>query len=131
MRVKKTGGGEREIEREEGGELEMKNVASDIVTHGYGDNFSRPEYAELPAWKYGCMQACFAEMRRAGSYSSMASRRSRPFRSRPGTSFRVSSRFHLGNETLKSGNEVTPGQVFSSGVPRSLNFVRVSLHREK
>jgi hypothetical protein len=29
-------------------------------------------------------------------------------------------RFHLGNEGLKSGNEVTPGQSCSLGVPRIL-----------
>lgn len=30
-------------------------------------------------------------------------------------------RRHLGNEDLKSGNEETPGQVFSSGVPSNLS----------
>src|SRR5262245_38930729 len=59
-------------------------------------------------------------MRWAGSYSSMASRSSRPAGSRFGTNLEVGSRRHLGKEVLKSGKVVTPGQVFSSGVPRSL-----------
>ena len=69
------------------------------------------------------MQACLAEMRRAGSYSKKASSRSSPFSSRPGTSARVGSRFHLGNVGLKSGNEVTPGQILSSGVPSTLHGI--------
>jgi hypothetical protein len=32
----------------------------------------------------------------------------------------MSVRFHLGNEGLKSGNDVTPGQSCSLGVPRIL-----------
>jgi hypothetical protein len=32
----------------------------------------------------------------------------------------MSVRFHLGNEGLKSGKEVTPGQSCSLGVPRML-----------
>src|SRR2546421_12244318 len=59
-------------------------------------------------------------MRRAGSYSSIWSSRSRPFSSSSGTSFLVSSRDHFGNDDLKSGNDVTPGQVDSSGVPSTL-----------
>lgn len=70
------------------------------------------------------MHACLAEIRRAGSYSSRASRRSSPSSSRPGTSARDSERLHLGNVGLKSGKDVTPGQVSSSGVPRSLQTRR-------
>lgn len=73
------------------------------------------------------MHACLAEIRRAGSYSSRASRRSNPFSSSPGTKARVSSRFHFGNDALKSGKEVTPGQIDSSGVPRSLVEDRISM----
>jgi hypothetical protein len=80
----------------------------------------RCEYAAEPAAKYGWLHAALAEIRCAGSYSSMASSNSRPAGSSVGTSFDVGSRRHLGNEVLKSGKEVTPGQVFSSGVPRSL-----------
>jgi hypothetical protein len=35
----------------------------------------------------------------------------------------MSVRFHLGNEGLKSGKEVTPGQSCSLGVPRMLRVV--------
>ena len=35
----------------------------------------------------------------------------------------MSVRFHLGKEGLKSGNEVTPGQSCSLGVPRMLRLV--------
>ena len=59
-------------------------------------------------------------MRPAGSYTSMASRRSRPFSSSPGTRALYKSRDHLGNDGLKSGNDVTPGHVCSSGVPSTL-----------
>lgn len=50
----------------------------------------------------------------------MASSRSKPLSSRPETSALVSDRCHFGKEDLKSGKEVTPGQTWSSGVPRSL-----------
>lgn len=33
------------------------------------------------------------------------------------------SRFHLGKEDLKSGNDVTPGHSCSVGVPRRLCYV--------
>lgn len=36
----------------------------------------------------------------------------------------ISVRFHLGKEGLKSGNDVTPGQSCSLGVPRMLRIVR-------
>ena len=68
------------------------------------------------------MQACLAEIRRAGSYSRSASRRSRPFSSKFATRFLVSSLCHLGKEDLKSGNDVTPGHVVSSGVPSILEW---------
>ncbi len=80
----------------------------------------RPDHELLPCSKYSCSQACLAEMRPAGSYTSRASSRSSPGASRPGTSGRASSRTHLGKEGLKSGKEVTPGQVISSGVPSNL-----------
>ena len=35
----------------------------------------------------------------------------------------MGSRRHLGKEDLKSGKVVTPGHVFSSGVPRILSIV--------
>ena len=68
------------------------------------------------------MHACLAEMRPAGSYTSMASRRSRPFSSSPGTRALYISRDHLGNDGLKSGNDVTPGHACSSGVPSILKL---------
>jgi hypothetical protein len=39
----------------------------------------------------------------------------------------MSVRAHLGNELLKSGNEVTPGQSFSVGVPRTLRDISTVL----
>lgn len=39
----------------------------------------------------------------------------------------MSVRFHLGKEGLKSGNDVTPGQSCSLGVPRMLRVVRLRL----
>ena len=50
----------------------------------------------------------------------MASRRSSPLSSKPLIRALVRSRDHLGKEGLKSGNDVTPGHAWSSGVPRSL-----------
>ena len=50
----------------------------------------------------------------------LTSRRSRPAGSRSGTIFSVSTRSHWGKLRLKCWNDETPGQVFSSGVPRSL-----------
>ena len=54
----------------------------------------------------------------------MASNKSTPAGSRVLTMFAMFSRGHLGNDDLKSGNAVTPGHVFSFGVPRSLAKVR-------
>ena len=50
----------------------------------------------------------------------MAFSRASPFSSSPDTRGFDISRDHLGKELLKSGNEVTPGHVCSSGVPSSL-----------
>ena len=73
------------------------------------------------------MQACFAEIRPAGSYTSIASRRSSPFSSRPVTRGFDMSRDHLGKEDLKSGKEVTPGHASSSGVPSNLTDSAVAI----
>ena len=40
----------------------------------------------------------------------------------------ISVRLHLGNEGLKSGNDVTPGHSCSLGVPRMLRHVRRCQH---
>lgn len=73
------------------------------------------------------MTHCFAEIRPAGSYTSSASSRSRPTSSRFVTFEAISVRLHLGNEGLKSGNDVTPGQSCSLGVPSILRKCQDSL----
>lgn len=56
----------------------------------------------------------------------MDSSRSRPWSSRFEHKAADGSRAHLGNEALKSGYEVTPGQSSSVGVPRRLDPNRMS-----
>ena len=79
------------------------------------------------------MHDCLAEMRPAGSYTSICSSRSRPLSSRFVQRGWVSSRTHFGNEVLKSGKQVlseTPGHSASVGVPRRLHLLGWTIKEE-
>jgi hypothetical protein len=71
--------------------------------------------------KYSWSNAFLAVIRWLGSKINVFESKSTPAGSSPGT---MDARFlggHFGKADLKSGNEVTPGQVSSFGVPRVLH----------
>ena len=80
--------------------------------------------------KYGCFNACLAEIRLVGLYNIIFLKRSCPSAHKFGHALAAFWAGHWGNVGLKSGREETPGHIDSLGVPRSLkmrNSISISL----